>query len=205
MARRKNAAVAAANPVRATPNSGRLVIVAYVGLGSNLAGPESQVQSALAELDTLPQSRCVAHSSLYRSAPMVAAGDSADDQPDYINAVAALETVLDPAVLLTELQHLEALHQRIREQRWGPRTLDLDLLLYGDSSIETPELTVPHPGLYERNFVLYPLAEVVAEITAGHVETLQIPGRGTLAELLAACPRSGLEKVVAKNKSLNKS
>ena len=171
------------------------MVIAYVGLGSNLADPESQVQSALAELQTLPQSRCLAHSSLYRSAPMMAAGESADDQPDYINAVAALETVLEPAVLLAELQHLEALHQRIREQRWGPRTLDLDLLLYGDSRINTAELTVPHPGLSERNFVLYPLAEVVNEVAAEQAETLQIPGKGTLASLLAACPRSGLEKV----------
>lgn len=171
------------------------MVIAYVGLGSNLAEPESQIQAALAELQTLPQSRCLAHSSLYRSAPMVVPGDSAEDQPDYINAVAALETVLEPAVLLAELQHLEALHQRIREQRWGPRTLDLDLLLYGDCTVNTPELTVPHPGLSERNFVLYPLAEIVGEIAAEQVDTLQIPGRGTLASLLAACPRSGLEKV----------
>lgn len=169
--------------------------IAYVGLGSNLADPESQVRTALAELRTLPQSRCLAHSSLYRSAPMVAVGDSADDQPEYINAVAALETALAPAVLLAELQHLEALHQRMREQRWGPRTLDLDLLLYGDNCINTAELTVPHPGLSERNFVLYPLAEVVGEIAVESLETLQIPGKGTLASLLAACPRSGLEKV----------
>jgi len=167
-------------------------VIAYIGLGSNLADPESQVQSALAELQNLPQSRCLAHSSLYRSAPMVSAGDSADDQPDYINAVAALETVLEPAVLLAELQHLEALHQRIREQRWGPRTLDLDLLLYGDSSINTVELTVPHPGLSERNFVLYPLAEVVGEAKTGE---LKIPGQGTLADLLGACPRDDLAKV----------
>jgi len=176
------------------------VVIAYVGLGSNLADPESQVQTGLAELQTLPQSRCLAHSSLYRSAPMVAAGESVDDQPDYINAVAALETVLEPAVLLAELQHLEALHQRIREQRWGPRTLDLDLLIYGDSCINTAELTVPHPGLSERSFVLYPLAEVAGEVAAGQAETLQIPGLGTFASLLVGCStrwfaKNGLEKV----------
>jgi len=170
------------------------VVMAYVGLGSNLADPESQVQSALSELKTLPQSRCLAQSSLYRTAPMVAA----DDQPDYINAVAARETVLEPAVLLAELQQLEALHQRIREQRWGPRTLDLDLLIYGDSCINTAELTVPHPGLSERNFVLYPLAEVAGEVAAGQAETLQIPGLGTLASLLVACPRTGLQKMAWK-------
>ncbi|MDT8384427.1 MAG: 2-amino-4-hydroxy-6-hydroxymethyldihydropteridine diphosphokinase [Gammaproteobacteria bacterium] len=175
------------------------MVIAYVGLGSNLDRPATQVQEALAELQTLPQSRCLAHSSLYRSKPMVAAGDSAEDQADYINAVAALETALPPAVLLTELQHLEALHQRIRTRRWGPRTLDLDLLLYADWRINTPTLTVPHPGLYERNFVLYPLAEVVDELAAGiatePTERLQIPGRGTLASLLASCPRNGLEKL----------
>lgn len=126
---------------------------------------------------------------------MGVAGESAEDQADYINAVAALETSLEPSELLTELQGLEAVHQRIRERRWGPRTLDLDLLLYGEHSINTPELTVPHPGLYERNFVLYPLAEVVAEIATEQVETLQIPGRGTLPSLLAACPRGDLQKL----------
>lgn len=175
------------------------MVIAYVGLGSNLDRPETQVQEALAELQTLPQSRCLAHSSLYRSRPMVAAGDNAEDQADYINAVAALETALEPAMLLAELQHLEALHQRIRTRRWGPRTLDLDLLLYTDWRINTPALTIPHPGLYERNFVLYPLAEVVdkiaAEIATEPAESLQIPGRGTLASLLASCPRNGLEKL----------
>ncbi len=164
--------------------------VAYVGLGSNLAQPEIQLRTALIELSTLPQSRCFAHSSLYRSSPMLAPGQPSE-QPDYLNAVAALTTGLNPVELLAALQKLENQHHRQRTERWGPRTLDLDLLLFGDEIIDLPELTVPHPGLYERNFVLYPLAELVAEQS----ESLHIPGMGTLTSLLAACPRNELKKL----------
>jgi 2-amino-4-hydroxy-6-hydroxymethyldihydropteridine diphosphokinase len=170
------------------------VITAYVGLGSNLADPEAQLRTALVELNQLPQSQCLAHSSLYRSPPMMSDGAPADPpeiQPDYLNAVAALSTALSPSALLAALQGLENQHQRQRTKRWGPRTLDLDLLLYGDETIELPELTVPHPGLYERNFVLYPLAELLGE-QAGD---LQIPGKGRLVNLLAACPRAELQKL----------
>jgi 2-amino-4-hydroxy-6-hydroxymethyldihydropteridine diphosphokinase len=167
-------------------------VIAYIGLGSNLAEPEQQIRSAMGELDDLPQSCCLAQSSLYRSAPLavpgVALGDSVNDQPDYINAVVALETSLEPAALLAELQQLETLHQRVMEQRWGPRTLDLDLLLYGEDRINTPELTVPHPGLYERNFVLYPLAEIAPP-------DLLVPGQGSLQTVLARCERGELEKI----------
>lgn len=164
------------------------IVIAYIGLGSNLADPELQIRTAMEELDNLPQSRCLKQSSLYRSAPLVAPGDSANDQPDYINAVVALETSLEPAALLAELQRLEMLHQRVREQRWGPRTLDLDLLLYGEHRINTPELTVPHPGLYERNFVLYPLAEIAPP-------DLPVPGQGPLQAVLARCKPGELEKI----------
>ncbi len=164
--------------------------VAYVGLGSNLTQPEAQLRTALSEFDALPQSCCLAHSSLYRSPPLRAPGQLSE-QPDYLNAVAALETRLNPVELLTALQNLEDRHHRQRTERWGPRTLDLDLLLFGDEIINLPELTVPHPGLYERNFVLYPLAELVA----GQAEYLHIPGRGTLNSLLATCPRGELEKL----------
>jgi 2-amino-4-hydroxy-6-hydroxymethyldihydropteridine diphosphokinase len=166
------------------------VITAYVGLGSNLAEPETQLRTALPELNDLPQSQCLAHSSLYRSPPMHGP-DVPTDQPDYLNAVAVLTTELSPAELLAALQGLENQHQRQRAERWGPRTLDLDLLLYGEQIIELPELTVPHPGLYERNFVLYPLAELLAE----RAEDFRVPGKGTLATLLAACPRGELEKL----------
>jgi len=164
--------------------------VAYVGLGSNLARPEIRLRTALSELDTLPQSHCLAHSSLYCSPPMQEPGQSGE-QPDYLNAVAALETGLAPMELLAVLQNLENRHHRQRAERWGPRTLDLDLLLFGDEIIDLPGLIVPHPGLYERNFVLYPLAELLAE----QAEHFHIPGKGTLTSLLAACPRGELEKL----------
>ena len=168
------------------------MITAYVGLGSNLNDPATQVRSALDELDALPQSHCLGHSSLYRSPPMALPATSdqqrPQEQPDYINAVAALETALEPGDLLAELQHLEALHHRVRAERWGPRTLDLDLLLYGDQIIDMSELTVPHPGLYERNFVLYPLSELTPDLV--------IPGKGSLGELLAHCERGSLEKIM---------
>ena len=175
--------------------------IAYIGIGSNLAEPINQVQLAIEELDDLSRSICRRYSSLYRSPPMVVEKrvvekgivekgslNEGRDQPDYINAVAELETGLSPLDLLHELQHLEALHNRIREERWGPRTLDLDVLLYDDRIIESPELTVPHPGLYERNFVLYPLAEIAPD--------LEIPGAGQLGELLGSCERGNLEKLI---------
>jgi 2-amino-4-hydroxy-6-hydroxymethyldihydropteridine diphosphokinase len=163
--------------------------IAYIGIGSNLAEPQSQVQQAIDELSYLPQSTCRHYSSLYRSAPMSLdkAMDQGQEQPDYINAVAEIETGLSPLDLLHELQHLEALHDRIREERWGPRTLDLDILLYDDRIIGSPGLTVPHAGLYERNFVLYPLAEIAPD--------LDIPGAGLLAGLLGDCERGSLKKL----------
>ena len=160
--------------------------IAYIGIGSNLADPQNQVRQALRELGDLPQTTCLRHSSLYRSAPLMS--DTAPkDQPDYINAVAELDSSLNPLDLLHELQYLETAHNRIRAERWGPRTLDLDILLYDDRTIESPELTVPHPGLYERNFVLYPLAEIAPD--------LDIPGAGLLRELLDRCERGSLEKL----------
>lgn len=168
--------------------------IAYIGIGSNLGEPQNQVQQAIEELNDMPRSICRCFSSLYRSAPMILEKgnlergvDQGQDQPDYINAVVELETGLSPLALLLELQHLEALHHRIRTERWGPRTLDLDILLYDDRIIESPKLTVPHPGLYERNFVLYPLAEIAPN--------LNIPGLGQLSGLLSSCERGSLEKL----------
>lgn len=159
------------------------MVVAYIGLGSNLDEPRRQVSRALEELAALPRTRLLNRSSLYRSAPL-----GPQDQPHYINAVAAVETELAAAELLTALQRLEAEHGRQRgAERWGPRTLDLDLLLYGRELIETPELCVPHPGLSVRNFVLYPLLEI-----APH---LAVPAMGSVAELAAACGTEGLEKL----------
>lgn len=157
-------------------------VTAYIGLGSNLQQPVEQVKRALQQLAKIPRTRLISASPLYRSAPLGPA-----DQPDYINAVAALATRLSALELLDALQTIERQQGRIRGgERWGPRTLDLDLLLYGDQQIQTERLTVPHPGLGERNFVLYPLHDVAGE-------DLCIPGLDTLSHLLRACPRQGLE------------
>src|SRR3569832_1790195 len=144
------------------------LVRAYVGLGSNLNNPVAQVRSALAALDMIPATCCVAYSSHYCSKPL-----GTVEQPDYVNAVAALDTHLSAHELLQDLHMLEALHGRVRgEERWGPRTLDLDLLLYGIQSHSCDKLTVPHPGLPQRDFVLYPLLVFVPE--------LEIPGAGRL-------------------------
>ncbi|APZ42164.1 2-amino-4-hydroxy-6-hydroxymethyldihydropteridine diphosphokinase [Acidihalobacter ferrooxydans] len=157
-------------------------VLAYVGLGSNLQTPEQQLRQALDELARIPRTRLVAQSGLYRNPPM---GPVA--QPDFVNAAAALETQLPALELLDELQAIEQAHGRVRIERWGPRTLDLDLLLYGDHSIEEPRLRVPHPGLHERPFVLYPLAEIAPELT--------LPGHGTLSGCLARCSPGSLERI----------
>ena len=156
------------------------LVRAYVGLGSNLNDPNAQIRSAMSALDAIPGTCCVAYSSLYRSKPL-----GLSSQPDYLNAVAAVDTRLTAAELLKELHLIEELHGRVRgPERWGPRTLDLDLLLYGDTQVEDDALTVPHPGLPERNFVLYPLHEIAPQ--------LQIPGSGSLQALLERCPSLGL-------------
>ena len=157
---------------------------AYIGLGSNLTSPLQQVRHAIAELAQLPASRLRAVSRLYRTAPMGPA-----DQPDYINAVACIDTRLAPLALLDALQALEQHHGRVRGAvQWGPRTLDLDLLLYGDALIDEPRLTVPHPGMGERGFVLIPLAEIAP--------TLQMPDGQSLSALCAALPEQGLDPLV---------
>ncbi|MES9845809.1 MAG: 2-amino-4-hydroxy-6-hydroxymethyldihydropteridine diphosphokinase [Candidatus Sedimenticola sp. PURPLELP] len=157
------------------------LVLAHIGLGSNLENPDQQVRLALEDLETLPRCRLVAHSNLYQSTPMGPA-----DQPDYINAVAAVETGLDAYELLAELQAIESEHGRIRKERWGARTLDLDLLLFGDQVISSETLTVPHPGMPQRGFVLYPLQELVAA-------DFTIPGLGELRDLLDDCPFEGLK------------
>ncbi len=158
------------------------VVPAYIGLGSNPDQPVSQLRRALKELDDVHHSRLAATSGLYRSAPMGPAG-----QPDYVNAVALLETRLAPLALLDALQAIEQRHGRLRRQRWGPRTLDLDLLLYGDAVIASSRLTVPHPGLHERSFVLTPLAEIAPK--------LRVPGHGSVAALAKARTNDRVERI----------
>jgi len=129
---------------------------AYVGLGSNLQGPAGQLENAFEMLAAVPRTRLIARSSLYRSAPF-----GGVEQPDFVNAAAALLTRLTAKQLLAELQRIETLRGRERgDIRWGPRVLDLDLLVYGNEIIQDTDLVVPHPGIAERNFVLLPLWEV---------------------------------------------
>jgi len=154
-------------------------VTAYIGLGSNLEDPQQQVEQAFRELAALPDSRLSGGSRRYRSDPVGPAG-----QPDYINAVARLETRLEAHDLLDQLQAIENAHQRRRAVRWGPRTLDLDLLLYGNETIHSERLIVPHPYMAERNFVLYPLADLTADLT--------LPNGQSLRSLLAHCPQTGL-------------
>lgn len=128
---------------------------AYIGLGSNLDGPQRRIEHALTTLDSLPLTRLITHSPLYASKPV-----GPQDQPDFINAVALLATRLSPLALLDQLQALEQTHRRLRERHWGPRTLDLDLLLFDDRHLDSPRLRVPHPAMRERAFVLVPLADI---------------------------------------------
>ncbi len=158
---------------------------AYIGLGSNLNKPAQQIESAQQQIAALPQVELVAHSPLYRSNPV-----GPQDQPDYVNAVTHIKTRLAPLELLQQLQAIENAHGRLRLVRWGARTLDLDVLLYGEQLIDLPTLQVPHPELTRRAFVLYPLADVA-------VGDLSIPGKGTLNQLLAQCPADGLQRLTA--------
>jgi 2-amino-4-hydroxy-6-hydroxymethyldihydropteridine diphosphokinase len=149
-------------------------VTATIGLGANLNDPAAQVEYALAELDRLPATRLIARSSLYASAPV-----GYVDQPDFINAVAQVETELAPRALLVALLDIEHRHGRERSFRNAPRTLDLDLLLYGSAHFHEEGLTLPHPRMTERGFVLLPLLEIAPDTV--------IPGRGRVADWLAAC------------------
>ena len=160
-------------------------IPAYVALGSNLDDPQVQVGRAFNELGHLPDSRLVARSSLYRSRPL-----GPVSQPDFVNAVAGLLTQLEPAQLLAGLKSLEQRLGRARPVvRWGPRRIDLDLLVYGAAVIDEPELRIPHPGIAERAFVLAPLAEIAPD--------LDVPGLGRVTSLLARVAVSELERIAA--------
>jgi len=158
-------------------------IPAYVGIGSNLDEPLEQVRTAIAALARLPQSRLISISAGYRSRPMGPA-----DQPDYINAAAGLLTRLDPRALLAELLRIERAMGRERGgQRWGPRRIDLDLLVHGNSAEDSDALVLPHAGVHERSFVLYPLADIAP--------AMNIAGRGRVDALVAACPDDDLQRL----------
>jgi 2-amino-4-hydroxy-6-hydroxymethyldihydropteridine diphosphokinase len=162
-----------------------VTVRAYIGIGSNLNDPVQQVREAVEELEMLPDSLLVACSGLYGSKPM-----GPQEQPDYVNAVVALDTLLSASELLAALQRIETLQGRERNgEKWGPRILDLDLLLYGSKTIDSPELTVPHPGLHTRDFVIIPLAEI-----AGN---LNIPGKGMLSMLIKNVENHSLRKLAS--------
>lgn len=155
----------------------------YISIGSNLDQPQQQVSTALQELANIAQSKLICHSSLYRNPPL-----GPQDQPDFINAVAKLETDLSAEQLLQQLLTIEEAHGRKRGgERWGPRPLDLDILLYSDHVIQTASLTIPHYALRERYFFLYPLAEID--------ENVCLPSGESIKQLLAQCLPCDLETI----------
>jgi 2-amino-4-hydroxy-6-hydroxymethyldihydropteridine diphosphokinase len=166
-----------------THHATRASAQAFIALGSNLGDPQAKVRGGFVELNHLPATQLLASSSLYASAPMGYA-----DQADFINAVAKIETTLGPRELLEALLAIERRHGRQREILNGPRTLDLDLLLYGTLQLEEAALTLPHPRMHERAFVLMPLVEIEPECV--------IPGRGRAADWLAKCTSQVIAKVL---------
>ncbi|MGF1713631.1 2-amino-4-hydroxy-6-hydroxymethyldihydropteridine diphosphokinase [Photobacterium chitinilyticum] len=156
------------------------MIRAYIAIGSNLGDPVTQAKNAIAALKQVPGVQVVAESSLYSSTPM-----GPQDQPDYINAVVAIDTTLAPLALLDQTQAIELEHGRVRKaERWGPRTLDLDIILYGNLLHDCERLTVPHYGMKVREFVLYPLAEIAPDLI--------LPDHTALQTLLNQVDRNGL-------------
>lgn len=167
-----------------------MMLRCFVGLGANIGNPLEQLQEASERLRHHGELKNVAVSAVYRNRPM-----GPQDQPDYLNAVARFDTALAAPSLLSELQSLEHLAGRVRGQRWGPRTLDLDLLLYGDECIDSDQLTVPHPGLEHRVFVLVPLLELAGA-------DFRLPGGTRLSHALARCPDSPMEQVAGPSQLL---
>ncbi len=144
---------------------------AYIGLGSNLQGPAGQVETALDELRNIPETRVISRSSLYRSSPL-----GGIEQPDFVNAAAAVLTTLGPRDLLRNLKAIERRRGRERSgRRWGPRVIDLDLLVFSRAVLSEAGLSIPHPGIAERNFVLLPLREIAPDLV--------IPGLGRVASI----------------------
>ena len=155
----------------------------YLGLGANLNAPRKQIHAAVAALKALKDVEFVCVSHDYASKPM-----GPQDQPDYVNAVACVKTALMPEQLLDLTQAIELEHGRVRkEERWGPRTLDIDILLFGNDVIDTPRLTVPHYGLTEREFVVYPLFEIAP--------TLVLPNNQSLADITKTLPLNDLQQL----------
>ena len=156
------------------------MIRSYIALGSNLNQPAAQLQQAVSAIADVAGIRLERISSLYRSTAI-----GPGEQPDYLNAVVRIATVLPPLLLLDALQAIERAQGRVRRVRWGPRTLDLDILLYGELLISEPRLTVPHPAMSQRNFVLVPLQQIAGP-------NLLLPDGTELGTLVKQCPRGGL-------------
>ncbi len=158
--------------------------IAYIGLGSNLSGnnasPRQHINTAIQSLGEIQSTRTTKISSLYKSKPV-----GPQDQADYINAVVQIETELEPLILLDSLQAIENEHGRVRNERWGPRTLDLDILMYGEDIIQNDRLTIPHPEMLNRCFVIVPLIEINANCI--------IPGKGRVSDFLAGIEQDVLE------------
>jgi len=158
------------------------LVPAFIALGANLSNPESQVRAGFEALSMLPNTLLAAMSSLYRSAPV-----GYLDQPDFVNAVARIDTALEPRQLLDELLGIEKQFGRVREFPNSPRTLDLDIILYGEREVREPGLTIPHPRMHERAFVVVPLAEIAPDAI--------VPGRGRVRDLVAGVAAAGLAKL----------
>jgi len=156
---------------------------AYIGVGSNLDDPCGQIARAFDLLDTIPRTRLVVRSSLYQSAPF-----GPVEQPDFVNAVAKMLTSLDALTLLQHLQEIEQSQGRKASVRWGPRVLDLDLLVLGDEVIDEPQLAVPHPGIAERNFVLLPLREIAPDLV--------VPGLGRIIDIAVSESEPRISRIV---------
>ena len=162
----------------------------YIGLGSNLEQPKKQISKALASLKQLPDSSYIADSGLFRSKAMLPEGGEA--QADYFNAVVLLETSLAPLALLDHLQAIEKNQGRKRESRWAARTIDLDILMFGQSQMQNSRLQVPHPGMTEREFVFYPLLRLCEKLQQ---LDLNIPGHGMLSKVIKSCFENELKYV----------
>ena len=154
----------------------------FLGLGSNLDHPDWQVQTAMHEIDEIPDAGLVRVSSLYQTTPV-----GIIDQPPFINAVAQVETTLSPHDLLRQLLDIEGRHARVRNEKNGPRTLDLDILIFNEWCIDDGKLTTPHPRMHERAFVLVPLLEIAPEV--------HIPGKGYAKDFLSPMDASGVRKL----------
>jgi 2-amino-4-hydroxy-6-hydroxymethyldihydropteridine diphosphokinase len=159
-------------------------VPAYIGVGSNLGDSQQRVRAAFGSLGAMHNTRFIAKSRLYRTRPF-----GPVEQGDFINAVAGVLTQLTAHEVLTEIRAIEARAGRVRSERWGPRTLDLDLLVFGDQRIDSVELVVPHPGIAERGFVLAPLVDIAP--------TLNVPGVGRAEDLLRLLPDDGIAEVFA--------